>query len=369
MRPLFFSNNSLIKLILVVGSILFFTAGALIYVSEKSILDKEAKLRLDQAIAIDVSKRLKEANDNIVFGYYTNDIFTNSFIENDSSIILPDENQYKKSPVNTRLQLVMQSYLLDKNPINICILDSIYQSDLIQNSIRANVALRYINNITNGVTDSKPNSKLYISSYALDEISLGLQSEITIQGFVKLSPLTIISKAKRQFAIVYSILLLLTGILMYIVSRRKIGYIVPTTGEYNITKDISFDMDKLSLRYKDENIALTPQSAKILKLLLISPDYFIGYEELGNTMWGNLEKARDRRDKAINRLRESLESIPNLHIACIWTNGYQLIIGSKQDAEKAEKATNCDHPANKADKPKSFIKRFLVSCKLPFLQH
>lgn len=353
--------------ILICSMILLIVSGSLIYRNENRVLRKESKLYLDRALSVDMSNRLKETDSDLIYAHTFDNSSDSTYIRNNDSITFPENIASSQLSINSKFQNVIQSFLLHKNPININTLDSLFLSILGINNISAQTMLRYIDNTTKQIYESELGSKISTPIYAFDNIYLGLQNEITIQGFVKLSPLCVISKAKRQFTIVYSTLFLLAGILIFIVSRRKIGYIVPSTGEYNITKDISFDMDKLSLRHRDENIALTPQSAKIFKLLLESPDYFIGYEELGHAMWGNLEKARDRRDKAINRLRESLEPIPNLHIACVWTSGYQLIIGSKQDVEKAE--TSASRSTNESNKPGSFIKRLFVGCKLPFLQH
>lgn len=337
MRLLKLKNFILIILILISGTMLLLVSTTVIFISQKHNSQKDIQFVLNEAISTDVTNRMAKTYGDLRFGYDANSISAITIQKKDTASVPRDISKF---PVDQRVQKAIQSYLLPKDPIKVKSLDSLFQVLLMQHNIVSQTAIRYTNNLAKTISDSKPNSNLYSSKYALEEIILGMQDEITIQGYAKVSSIHIFQRGKKIFLISTALILLLTGLLVIAAYHQRRKFTIPTTGLYKIARQLQFDMDKPTLFYKDNAVGMAPQSARLLKLFLEAPEFYLEYDNLEILLWGNINLLKNRREQAVNRLRESLGKIPSLHLINERGVGYRLYIGSKPEPDKTESFVN-----------------------------
>lgn len=249
-----------------------------------------------------------------------------------------DSVNFNNLSIDTRLQKLLQTYILQKNPPNAYRLDSLFQVTLSKERIGAETAIRYINNKTQAVVDSRPNAKLYTSTYALEDINLGVQEEVTIQAFVKIPPQYIIQRGKWVFLIATLSIACVTILLLIAVSVQQKAQTVidPATGFCELSKRYRFDRENAVLYDMENPVGMSHQSARLLQLFINSPNYYLDHEFMEVTLWGSTQLQSNRREQAIARLRKSLEKKPALHIINAWGNGYQLVVGPWWNAKRVE---------------------------------
>lgn len=283
----------------------------------------------DKAIHWDKDYRLKEIASSSSSGYNLSDRNNSAVLcfgnhieqitENSQQINLsPEEKQYRFD----------QSILLMENPIDVVVLDSLFNLALQQGGmINVHAALAYTANDDQTVY-SNPDLTFYKSACALPPITTGVKDEIVLQAYVEMPFYCVINRSKGHFIIVGVIFCLLLGLL--IATRYSKKFATPVCEEprklIKIKENILFDEGKGILYYNvDIKVSLENYKLKLFVLLLNSPEHFQTSEDIKKIVWGKTGATNDTLNTTIKRLRADLKPIPDLKIVHE-NGGYRLEI-------------------------------------------
>lgn len=289
----------------------------------------EVRSFCDKAIHQDKEYRLKETDTSSSSGYEIGG-------RDSSTISYPSGHVEKISKKTKTADLaaedkqykVDQSYLLTKNPINIAVLDSLFNSVLRQNNMEnIQTALIYtVNNDT--VIYSNPDSDFYRSAIALPLITTGIKDDIVLQAYVDIPFSYVIARNKEHFIIISIVFCLILGVLFAIWYSKR--FLVPIQEKprelLKIKENLLFDRERGLFYFNGNNqILLKNIQLKLFILLLDSPQHFQTSEEIKKNVWGKTVATSDTLNTNIRRLRISLKPIPDLKI--VFENGaYRLDI-------------------------------------------
>lgn len=235
-----------------------------------------------------------------------------------SSDLITEEKQYR----------VDQSFLLMENPVDVVVLDSLFNLALQQGGmINVHAALAYTANDDKTVY-SNPDLTFYKSACALPPITTGVKDEIVLQAYVEIPFYCVINRSKGHFIIVGVIFCLLLGLL--IGTRYSKKFATPVCEEprklIKIKENILFDEDKGILYFNvDIKVSLENYKLKLFILLLNSPEHFQTIENIKKIVWGKTGATNDTLNTTIKRLRADLKPIPDLKIV-YGNGGYRLEI-------------------------------------------
>ena len=305
------------------------------YNESKASLLKDAGIVLEDVIDIDRELRFKETNMPFYFSFSPKD--TSKYVtmerEGHPTVYLEKEDSIRKLP-NTVLQnIVLQSVLLHENPIKISRLDSLFHQKLQEKGIQARTAMQYTDNTTGQTHYSIPDSSSYKSFFAFPKINTGIQSEITLEAFVKLSPLAIVGKSFSPIVGIILIWLVLMGMLAYVAfhkPKERIMEVVVTEPfgrtRIDVREDLCFDMDMGCFLYKEEEIKLTTHQAKFFGILFDDTTYFATYDNLIAGIYNKVENGgKSRLEQLANRIRcNVLVQIPGMELETVSGRGYRL---------------------------------------------
>ena len=321
-KRIFVEGLSLCLLMLLVYSVYIFIER------RKSVLSEIRNLCIE-VIHQDKENRLLDTG-SLSFSGYTS-------LESDSSIISYSGGQVEKIVKNINsLDLITeekqyrvdQSFLLMENPIDVVVLDSLFNLALQQaDMVNVHTALTYAVNDDKTVY-SNPDLAFYESACALPPIATGVKDEIVLQAYVELPFYYVISRNKGHFIIIGIVFCLLLGLLIAIKYNKK--FVTPVCEEsrtlIKIKENILFD-DKKGILYlnTDIQVHLVNYKLKLFVLLLDSPGHFQTSEEIKMIVWEKTGATNDVLNTTIRRLRKDLENIPDLKIV-FENGGYRLNI-------------------------------------------
>ena len=283
----------------------------------------------DEIIHQDKEYRLKETGILSSSGYKSS--------ESDSSTVLYSSGQVEKVAKNTdssdliteeKQYRVDQSFLLMENPIDVVVLDSLFNLALQQGGmVNVHAALAYTANDDKTVY-SNPDLTFYKSACALPPITTGVKDEIVLQAYVEIPFYCVINRSKGHFIIIGIVFCLLLGLLIAIKYNKK--FVTPVCEEsrtlIKIKENILFD-DKKGILYfnTDIQVHLVNYKLKLFVLLLDGPGHFQTSEEIKMIVWEKTGATNDVLNTTIRRLRKDLENIPDLKIV-FENGGYRLNI-------------------------------------------
>lgn len=300
-----------------------------IFHRERQVILSDICNLCDEIIHLDKEYRLKETGILSSSGY--------SSSESDSSTVLYSGGQVEKIVKNINsLDLITeekqyrvdQSFLLMENPIDVVVLDSLFNLALQQGGmINVHAALAYTANDDKTVY-SNPDLTFYKSACALPPITTGVKDEIVLQAYVEIPFYCVINRSKGHFIIIGIVFCLLLGLLIAIKYNKK--FVTPVCEEsrtlIKIKENILFD-DKKGILYlnTDIQVHLVNYKLKLFVLLLDSPGHFQTSEEIKMIVWEKTGATNDVLNTTIRRLRKDLENIPDLKIV-FENGGYRLNI-------------------------------------------
>lgn len=236
-----------------------------------------------------------------------------------------------------------QLYLLDKNPIQVDQLDSMFHVMLYKNKLHMNTAITYTAKGTCHYSCS--DSLFYKKATKLKVIDIG--GFIQLQGYVLLSNNVLCNRYPLLGYYVLISIVLLIGIPIYLQTKERKKSINsntsiqpkenqdnPPVGFISIRKHLFFKEGEGVILYKGQKIVLSKKSTCLLSFFLQSNDGYRSYEELRNNVWRDHDIKKDAIRVAINRLNDAISIIPNFYIETVVGKGYRIVMDENSDKNK-----------------------------------
>lgn len=314
---------------LLLGMLILFVYFVYIFYEGRQSAVSEICSLCDGVMRQDKEYRLRETDISSSSGYKSSE-------EDTSTVLYFEEHVEKVAKIDKSDDLgseekqyrVDQSFLLMENPIDVVVLDSLFNLALQQGGmINVHAALAYTANDDQTVY-SNPDLTFYKSACALPPITTGVKDEIVLQAYVEIPFYCVINRSKGHFIIVGVIFCLLLGLL--IATRYSKKFAMPVCEEprklIKIKENILFDEGKGILFYNvDIKVSLENYKLKLFILLLNSPGHFQTSEDIKKIVWGKTGATNDTLNTTIKRLRADLKPIPDLKIVHE-NGGYRLEI-------------------------------------------
>ena len=248
-----------------------------------------------------------------------------SFVEKKAQTLkkINKEDQYRALSQEEKITRADQSYLQFKSPIKIHILDSLFKLKLQESNISLQTEIKYI--ADNDTAYSTKNHAFYTAALPLKKITTGLDYQLELQAFVKMPFFYRIS----TFIYIVTCLLFLISLGGLILVRKKSddeqlaeeadSFIVPHTIKLSdftkqITPTIFFDEEKGAIIHNGEITYLTGARLTIFSLMMSDDDYFVQRLAIKARLWPKNDDVKDVLNKAMERLRCGLKSIPEFEI-------------------------------------------------------
>jgi DNA-binding winged helix-turn-helix (wHTH) protein len=278
--------------------------------------------------------RLRETNMPVYFGIVPKDTASQVTIEREGHpIIYKEKTDSIRQLSNTTIQNhTIQTMLLYENPIHVNTLDSLFRTELRKENIDAQTAIQYTDNTTNKTYYSNSDSLPQKHFNRLSEVMVGIDGEITLQAFVKLSPVGIVHNATSSMGGITFIWLILMSIFVYFALKKEKVVVVTKQSKRNqvqLIDNLYLKADRDCLIYNQKEIRLTELYTQFLSILFNSPDYFVGYEDLIEELYGTIEKesGKERLSQLAKRIRmEIFMFIPEIELENVPRKGYTVRI-------------------------------------------
>lgn len=259
--------------------------------------------------------------------------------EDSVSYIKKNPQHETKSAFEKRAHAIQTVLLLSGYPIKATTIDSLLTEKLHQQNIYATIGIRYVNNRTGEVEESKPDDLVYHES-STDLILLGLYDEIGVQAFYRMPFFFIVRQELILFVLFTTLWLAILSALIVFFKRKpgeKVRFIpIEETKETQeeerllpICPSVYYNPVRLTLQYNNRVVSFTKQMAALFTAFLESHDYYLSNEKIEKQFWPDSTNNRQSRVQLIKRLRKALEPIPRLNIKNVNKTGYQLQITKK----------------------------------------
>lgn len=321
-KKIFFSLTIIMVILSCV--ILFFTKESILVI-ERNILFHVYHL-FDKVLEEDYQRRM------IGHKYSFINSVDNDWPQNGISVTTADGTRIlsanidsiQKLPLENKLRLLNESYLLYKHPINPDTLNLAFQNILRGHGYQFKTGICYTEAVKKKTVYSGTDTAFFISTYPLKEFKTGIFNEIAVQAYVKVPFTVILEKGGFRFYIpVIFWVFLLSSYVIYVFKATKRKRTMQNTKEELIDLLI-LDKKKSCLHYKNQLIKLTPSQTQLVGLFLEKPDYFLTKEEIINELWQGLDNPNNRLSQTIKRLREVLSSVKEIEIENVRGIGFRI---------------------------------------------
>lgn len=233
------------------------------------------------------------------------DILERSIISADTIITKKESaRSHKEDMFNSFLTILRLENMLYTDTLNL-----IFQKNLKDNDIHVTsfVLLKY-----DDKTEISGDTTNYVISFRTPVNQRGFMDEITFQGLIHYTPLSIIKMIPRYLFINFiSVVSFILFSLFYL--SKKINAIQPDkiiklrNGDYYIGL-IYYNKEKKVLRSKSKTVNLTSLVATVFEFFLDSDDYTANKEELQNKFW-QTSTSYNSMTSAVNKLRTFLNDV------------------------------------------------------------
>lgn len=239
---------------------------------------------------------------------------------------------------------MLHSALREENPIDVNTLDSLFAKQLKGKGCTGPTGVEYIDHSSNVTQRSGNNPHIYLSGDHTKRLPIGYDSEMSLQGFVRITPISVIRSAKEHyffFVLIYLFSLLSITSVINIRKRRNAAKTVKSEGD---KRTITFDSQKKTLKDgQNGQVSLTTQQALLIDYMLNAENHYISNEEMKQLLWNTTDFiGTSRQYQSIDRLRKKLESIPEIKIVNEHRHGYSLTIEETVDFSYTKKADEGD---------------------------
>jgi len=220
-------------------------------------------------------------------------------------------------------------------PEDVNLLNNIFRDELKDRGISAQTAVIYTDK--NSVAQkSRPDNAFFESSRLKVEVMTGVADEISVQGFVRLTPLVIFLQYPWEWALLALGLIIAVLICIFGFIRFRETKPIPPAEKIKLEPDplqekIVLNCTTNVLICDGKELELPVQMCMCLKLLGEASGYYLGYQEFSKAMYGEkLDKMNYRLHQLVTRMRHNiLNQTPNLEILNVRGKGYRLKINDR----------------------------------------
>lgn len=287
-------------------SVIFFMIK---YSNTKSKMENDIVQIFEEAIEEDLNTKMKKEHSAIQLFNEPTDKYINTV----RTIITKDTIIKEKVQVTNQKKHVYNSfitYLKIKNRLETDTLSYIFHNVLIDNDIYVTsfVLLEYDKTtIISGDTTN------YVISFKTPTLRQGFEDEISFQGLVYYTPLSVLKLMPKYLLYIFiATLFLLTFILLYL--RKENNKIRPNkimklkSGDYYIGC-VYYSREKRTLENNNNLVTITAQLARIFEMFLESDDFTVNKEELQEKLWPSSTSSYNNMTSTINRLRNAMKQV------------------------------------------------------------
>jgi hypothetical protein len=322
--------------------------------TEQIIFEKIEKT-FDAAILFDLEYRSREIKLFFSHHYYEGSSTASfQFIEHreGEQIVHEKGTAYQTLSDTEKATMAKQTYLLTKNPVRVSVLDSIFRVELAKQGIVTQSAVSFFSNMTGETVlheNREGETDIFrdIAVWAMVKRTAGLEREITLRGFVRITPAMILKES------LWPLILLLTGVLIvlglpvdFMIRRKKrmsppesVSAAIPAiTPAIEPAADSAadppppdpFQLDIINrvLICQGCKIVLTDDMFRLFKHIWEKKDHYALYEDIFHFMYGNVEfEAGKRRiTQTVRQLRSRLKSQDVIKIENVSRKGYRILL-------------------------------------------
>jgi len=302
---------------LCVFSLLYGAVVIKVYIDDERKLKQQIEPSFIYAIEEDLKMRFDLSG---IYYHYTYDPIQNDSIQSMSSIM--DEQFH-----------VLHTLLKDECPINVNTIDSLFSKQLKEKGCTDQTGVKHIDHSLNVIKKSENNTQFYKSADTTRQIPIGYYSEMSLQGFVHITPLSVIRSAKEHYFLLSLVYLLSLLLAIFFINIRSQKTFTETLEKQEDKRTIIFNRQKKRLENgRSGQVALTAQQALLIDYMLNSENYYISNEQMKQLLWNSKDFiGNSRQYQSIDRLRKKLESIPEIKIVNEHGHGYSLMIDETID--------------------------------------
>ncbi|HCC86472.1 MAG: hypothetical protein XD81_0762 [Bacteroidetes bacterium 38_7] len=271
-------------------------------------LREETSLLFEQAINDEV--KLKMENEYVYINIVNDPSVTKENVRNQTirteDTIITREAKVEKD-FSKFLMRNYQTYLLHVNRLQPDTLQQIFNAKLDENGIKARSFILVQHEYEPKMSGDTAGYRI---NYRTPVITGGIFNEITYQGLLSYSPLTVFRLMPKDAIITLLILeVLMLAIVHYLyIEKRKIRPDkIFKKGEHYYIGEIRLNTLTQVLVAEKKMIKLPKQQFDILLMFLESDEYAIDKNELMGKFWSKSTKAKESMVSAINKLRNYLK--------------------------------------------------------------
>lgn len=264
-----------------------------------------------------------------------------------TDILDPHKNDSIRSLSENEINnLLIQTFLLNENPIQVRVLDSLFNARLLAAGYPFRTAVRYT--AKGKTTHSASDTSLYRSASPLRIVHTGLKDEMVLQAYVEIPFLFQVAKQKKIFFLLFSLLAFLVATCFWIVySPMAERYIYRPIRKkprvmQQLTENLYFDAERGLLMGYGHEVRLINYKLKLFNLLLDSPGHYRSMDDILRMVWEGAIVSNNTIEQTIRRLRKELACFSDLHIVTERKVGYRLVLGEVEtDRDRPEPKNDC----------------------------
>lgn len=236
-------------------------------------------------------------------------------------------------------------YLLEKNPIHVVRLDSLFKEALKKEGLPGETAVIYTANEKSEYSTS--DSMFYKKAIALELVSIS--SFIKLQGYVKYGDFFVLSKVPHVWTIVVIWLVVALCFLGYnflkwkewklfkiifaeippgasVPETKEEFTFIPSASDKCLKEGLYFNAEIGDIIYENKRIYLSKKSAELLNYLLLGERWFQSYENIKKDIWRSEETSADSVRLAVSRLNKELKAVPELSVRKLTKKGFEVYL-------------------------------------------
>jgi hypothetical protein len=291
----------------------------------------------DAAILSDLEYRSKEA-DLFFIHYYDRNVFPDTcrFVENyqNDRKVHEKRETFQTLSDTEKANTVKQTYLLTKNPVRVSMLDSLFCAELRKRGVVARTTVSCSSNITGETL--LHNRRGLEEAHIFENIAActaikrttGINGEITLCGFVEITPAMIFGESCWLFLSLLAGELIVCGLSLYVAIRRRKRIPVPVDAAGPPAGPFQLDSIERTLICQDRKIVLSENTFRLFEFIWNKDAHYASYEELSDYLYGKIDAktGKSRMSQIVKQLRNHLKDLQTAGIENVSGKGYRITL-------------------------------------------